>query len=274
MAQDEVHQRGLVIYVPRTVCEWTREELAKAMGTSVSVISDYETGRRRASPRALHRAAAAMGLTFQNLYRLLVSVGDVRRALNSILPHHGKQRLSVAFEEAHREGWEIEDLHSTVVKAVLASLQDGEAFLEAAPAPESGRLLWDQLERLRSEDRRRLVRSVESYWSWDLCELLCEESRDAAEEAEDVSLELADLALCIAERIPGGEELRECAQAFAWAHLGYARRKLGDRSGAEEALARFRQLWHPETSSRALLLDDARIADFEALASGGTGSHS
>lgn len=267
MYEIEVHQRGLIIYVPRTVREWTQEDLAKAMGTSVSVISDYEAGRRRPSPRAVHRAAAAMGLTFQNLYRLLVSVGDVRRALEFLIPRHGKQQVSIAFEEACREDWRSEALHGAFVKAVLASMQDGEGFPEGAPTPESGRLLWDQLERLRNEDRWRLVSSVESYRSWDLCELLCEESRDAAEEGDGAALELADLALYIAERIPGGEELRACAQAFAWAHLGHVRRMRGDRSGAE-AFGRFRELWENGASMRPLLLDDLRIADFEALVAG------
>lgn len=85
-------------------------------------------------------------------------------------------------------------------------------------------------------------------------------------------MELAELALYIAERIPGGEELRACAQAFAWAHLGHVRRMRGDRSRAEEALVRFRQLWHPEVPLRSLLLDDARIADLDALVSGEIGS--
>ncbi len=42
---------------------------------------------------------------------------------------------------------------------------------------------------------------------------------------------------------PGDEDWRACVQAFAWAHLGHARRERGDRAGAAEAFARFRQLW-------------------------------
>jgi transcriptional regulator with XRE-family HTH domain len=266
--QSEVHQRGLVIYVLRTVRNWTQEDLAMAMDTSVSAISGYENGKRRPSQRALHRAAAAAGLTFDHLRRLLTSIGDVREAMEFLVPRHGKQSVGAVVEERCRN-----DIEAAVLKGVLAALQDGETLpLEGFPAPESGRLLWNQLERHRMEDRKRLVDGVESYRSWDLCELLCEESRDAAEEGEDASLELAELALYIAERIPGGEELRACAQAFAWAHLGHARRQLGDRTGAEEAFGRFRELRDQGSSMRLQLLDDTRIASLEALVLGEIGS--
>ena len=80
------------------------------------------------------------------------------------------------------------------------------------------------------------------------------------------------MALQVAERVPGDEDWCAGVQAFAWAYLGHARRKLGDRTGAEEAFARFRQLWHPEASPRSLLLEDTRIADLDALVSGEIGS--
>ena len=265
--ENEVHQRGLLIYTLRTVRDWTQEELAQAMGTNAGLISDYENGRRRPSSRAFHRAAAVcVGMAFEELHELLTFLSGLREVMESLIPLH-TEKVEEVIEEACLD---MKGVSATLVKAILTATKDGKKLsLGRLPvAPESGHLLLDQLERHRMEDRKRLVDAVESYRSWDLCELLCEESRDAAEEGEDVSLELADLALYIAERIPGGEELRACAQAFAWAHLGHAQRTLGDCSGAEEALVRFRQLWHPEAPLRPLLLDDARIAGLDALVSG------
>jgi transcriptional regulator with XRE-family HTH domain len=268
--QNEVHQRGSLIYALRTSCDWTQEDLAKAMDMNVSVISDYEKGRRRPSSRVVHRAAAAVGATFEELRGILTYLGRMREAMESLIPLH-TEKVEAVLEEAFTDTWVIS---GPLARAVLTGTKEGKklSLERLSVAPELGYLLLDRLERHRMEDRKRLVDAVESYRSWDLCELLCEESRDAAEEGEDASLELADLALYIAERIPGGEELRACAQAFAWAHLGHARRQLGDRTGAEEALARFRELWHPEASLRPLLLDGARIAGLEALVSGEIGS--
>ena len=272
MEQNEVHQRGLLIYTLRTACDWTQEDLAKAMDTSVSVISDYENGKRRPSSRAFHRAAAAVGMAFEELHVLLTSLSGLREVMESLIPLH-TEKVEEVIEEACTD---MKDLSAILAKTILAATKDGKklSLERLLVAPESGHLLLDQLERHRMEDRKRLVDAVESYRSWDLCELLCEESRDAAEEGEDASLELAELALYIAERIPGGEEIRACAQAFAWAHLGYVRRTLGDRAGAEEALSRFRELWHPEASLRPLLFDDARVAGLDALVSGEIGAFS
>jgi transcriptional regulator with XRE-family HTH domain len=265
MHPTEIDQRGIAIYVLRSVRDWTQEDLANAMGTGVGVIADYESGRRRPSQRAIHRAAEAVGALVEDLYELLTALGEVREVMEIVVPLHRK-RLAVAIEEACTK---IGPLSGTLAQVVLAATKEGKKLPSGRfPAPESAHLLWDRLERHRPEDQRRLVDTVESYQSWDLCELLCEESREAAAEGEDSAVELAELALHVAERVPGDEDGRACVQAFAWAHLGHARRERGDRPGAEEAFARFRQLWQKGASLRPLLLDDARIADLEALVSG------
>ena len=180
MEQNEVHQRGLLIYALRSACNWTREDLAKAMDTSVSVISDYENGRRRPSSRAFHRAAAAVGMSFEELHELLTSLSGFREVMECLIPLH-TEKVEEVLEEACTD---MKDISATLVKAMLAATKEGKKLSRARlpVAPESGHLLLDQLERHRMEDRKRLVDAVESYRSWDLCELLCEESRDAVEE--------------------------------------------------------------------------------------------
>jgi hypothetical protein len=56
-------------------------------------------------------------------------------------------------------------------------------------------------------------------------------------------LELAELALSIAERVPGEESWRSRLKGYCWAHIANARRVANDLSGADEALTRAWELW-------------------------------
>ncbi|HEY3566552.1 MAG TPA: helix-turn-helix transcriptional regulator [Thermoanaerobaculia bacterium] len=262
-------ERGICLYVVRSLRGWTQEELAKALGIPASAISEYEKGRRRIPERIVRRAAEAVGIPTRKLLDLEASLRDLQGSLRnaplskSDLRDRVTEELSLGFEGLARRAVETVLASSQAWKGPSGSKRD------LIPAD----ILWVSLEPCGEEERRLVVEEGAEYQTWGLCKLLCEKSLEAAD-GEGPALELAGLALFVAERVPGEEDWRAGVQAFAWAHLGYARRKLGDRSGAEEALVRFRQLWHPEASSQPLPLDDARVSDLEALASGGIGSHS
>jgi hypothetical protein len=63
--------------------------------------------------------------------------------------------------------------------------------------------LWVRLKRRSAADRRVLVEDGRDYQSWGLCEKAAAESRAAAESAPREALEWAELAIHIAEHIPG-----------------------------------------------------------------------
>jgi transcriptional regulator with XRE-family HTH domain len=261
--------RGLVIYLLRSLRGWTQEDLAEAMGTSADVISEYESGERRISQRALHRANEAVGSTLEGLYVFLSALAGLRSVIGSFHPLH-REPLEAAVQGIILGS---ETLTATILDVVLAAALDRKDLPAGQlPSPESAHVLWSQLEPLRTEERWLLVETVKSYQTWDLCDLICTESREAAETGEDSAVELAELALHVAEQVPGKEDWRAFIQGFAWAHVGYARRERGDSAGAREALKKFRPLWQKGISVRSLLLNAARVADLEGCVAGRTAS--
>lgn len=258
-------ERGICLHVLRSLRGWTQEELAKALGIPASAISEYERGKRYVPERIVRRAAEKVGIPTRKLLDLEALLRDLRGSLGSEpLPKSDfrdrvTEKISLGFEDIARRAVETVLSSSQVWKGSSGSRGD------LIPAD----VLWMELERCGEEERRLVVEEGVEYQTWGLCKLLCEKSLEAAD-GEGPALELAELALFVAERVSGEEDWQAGVQAFAWAHLGYARRKRGDRSGAEEAFARFRVLWHPE-ASRPLLLDGGRISDLEALVADGAG---
>ena len=259
-------ERALCLYILRSLRGWTQEELAKALGTTARALSEYETGKRYTPERIVRRTAEIMGISVFTVVEIEAALRDLRSALQNAPLPRGNLRDGLA-EELYRG---CEDLARKAVETVLASSQ---AWMSPAGSRRDlvpADVLWAELERCGTKERRLVVEEGVEYQTWGLCKLLCEKSLEAAD-GEGTALELAELALHVAERVAGEEDWRAGVQAFAWAHLGHARRRIGDRSGAEEALARFRRLWRPEASLQPLLLGGARISDLEALVADGVG---
>lgn len=88
-------------------------------------------------------------------------------------------------------------------------------------------------------ERRALLESGVRFRSLQLCQLLEERSREAWFSDPARAVQLADLAVAVAERLDDahyGSPLAEDARASAWAHLGNASRVAADLHRAEEAL--------------------------------------
>jgi tetratricopeptide (TPR) repeat protein len=106
--------------------------------------------------------------------------------------------------------------------------------------------LWERLRPFPPEKRLGLVQDTDRFLSWGLCELLCQKSRESASVQPEEALDLAELAEFIARRLPSEpleEEWLEELRAYAWAHVGNARRVLGELRSAEEAFARADEHW-------------------------------
>jgi tetratricopeptide (TPR) repeat protein len=103
--------------------------------------------------------------------------------------------------------------------------------------------IWEALERFPVDRRHRVVELLPSRCrSWALAVRACEASLKAAADKPADALELAALALAVAEQLPadiGGYQL----QGFCWAHLANARRVSTDFGGAHEGFARAWKLW-------------------------------
>lgn len=114
------------------------------------------------------------------------------------------------------------------------------------------------------ERRLERVRSEPRIWLLKLCERLEAASRKAWAEAPATAVEMAELAVEVAERLDPrryGEPLVADARALAWAYLGNARRITSDLGRAEEALAHAERLYR---QFEADFLTEAEILVFQS----------
>ncbi|HEY7214283.1 MAG TPA: tetratricopeptide repeat protein, partial [Thermoanaerobaculia bacterium] len=115
------------------------------------------------------------------------------------------------------------------------------------------------MRRREPPDRWMLVEDAEEYRSWGLCELLCHESEKAAADDAGRAVELAELALLIADLAPGEEAWRWRLQGYASAHLGNALRVRTDWPGAEKAFGRAFELWQAGAPGDPGLLSEVQV---------------
>lgn len=105
----------LALVVLRTLRGWTQGELAQATGMAPSVLSEYETGKRNPSRKAVERAARAAGVSLPLLDTLLPTLRLLVRAVDNPEPsslatlhaHALAERLRAELEPILREAAEL-----------------------------------------------------------------------------------------------------------------------------------------------------------------------
>lgn len=126
-----------------------------------------------------------------------------------------------------------------------------------------GRELFDELMRHSQARRRLLVGNSARFQSRVLCEVLLGEAHEAGFRDPARSVELAQLAVSVADRlaeIERGEGL-DGLRALAWAQMANAHRISSDHAGAELAFETVKTLLQ---GGRVGLLETARVLDLEA----------
>jgi transcriptional regulator with XRE-family HTH domain len=235
--ENELDVPRLLVVFLRFYAQMTQAEFGKACAVQQGDISRYEAGQKAPSEEILKRMAAAAGLPWQLVVHLrrffgaVLKTSDLWRAIES-----GTTELDRAVVE-------------TVMAAVTCQLVEAE--IEAASSPhatENSRReaeeVWTRLEHLPAPQRRRLLAlSLRAGRSWALVVRICEASARAAAEHPGEALDLAELALSVAERVPGEEGWRSRVRGYAWAHVANARQAAEDVPGAAEAFAVARDLW-------------------------------
>jgi len=231
-------------------------------------LAAYEKARRRAKNQTLEGLLADAGLRPSRLGRLLAASREAREALvpEKPLPVRGEV-------EALAQGFvgRLADLATAAFRQLfegVLAVDRGSPWDEAAVPREADRLrapaLWARLEPCSAADRRFLVEENEAYWDWGLCELVTGKSLDAAADDAAESLELAELALLIAELAPGEEPWRWRLEGWARRHLANALRIGNDLRRAEEESIQARQLWQDGAPGDPGLLNEARMLGLEA----------
>ena len=141
---------------------------------------------------------------------------------------------------------------------------DVDLELSRAEAP----ALWEKLQGFSFEKQKGLMRDVKRFRSWGLCELLCYESERLAASDATKAVQTAELAVLASSRLKEHEPAETLwlfqLRAFAWAHLGNARRVLGELRSAEDAFAKSDAWWEAASSMGNVLGYDARLFDLKA----------
>lgn len=251
----------LTLTLLRSARGWTQKGLAQAARASSNVLSGYETGFRPLSLRKLEDLSAAMGYGPAVVDVALLGVETLLAVMapppgsSLVNPTEAEwQRIQRAAAAAAREA--AEKTREVLTESVRAA-RAREDRREAAEQ-------WERLRRLPPRERRALVEAEQELQNWALCERLCAESEKAAADEASRALELADLALRVAQFVPGEEEARSQIQGYAWAFVGNARRVASRLPEAEEAFKRSRVLRKVGVASDPELLDEACLLDLEA----------
>ncbi|HSK76708.1 MAG TPA: hypothetical protein VLQ45_09640 [Thermoanaerobaculia bacterium] len=124
--------------------------------------------------------------------------------------------------------------------------------------------LFRSLSSLSLKERRGLIEAFPKFWSWALAERVCAASLKSASHKVEEALELAELAVSIAERAPGAASWRSRLLGYCWAHVANARRVANDLAGADETFARAWHLWGEGAESSPDLLDEWLLPAMEA----------
>src|ERR1700681_1486335 len=236
----------------------THAQLAKAAGLARPQVSLYFEGKRAIPRDALEKIAAAAGFPVYLLDPLL-------RELRSFLAAaRGRSRASRIFAEG--DAAELLVLVQMATDLILAPLHEDHREL-ARPVMEdraAAAELWAHLKACTAAERRMLVEELDEYRSWALCERVARESIAAAPNQPREALELAELALLIAELVLEEPLWRWRLQGYAWAHVSNGRRVCNDLPGAGDAFASARTLWEAGAAGDPGLLNPAWLPRLEA----------
>jgi tetratricopeptide (TPR) repeat protein len=145
--------------------------------------------------------------------------------------------------ECQKVGGYILDLYQSGLLPLNFSIVDLDLARSRAEAPQ----LWESVRHLPHSRRLALAQAGNPFLSWGFCEFVCGESKDIGAKDAARAVELAELAVFIADRIPDESATEERwlyqLRAYAWAHLGNARRVQGNHQDAESAFGMADQWW-------------------------------
>src|SRR5690349_13219918 len=281
LRNDDPADYGVALTMIRLLRGWGQVEIARASGLSVGSVSRYETGARRPGRPTVDRIARAAGISGPLVDSLLDWIREARsevegkRTLPGLPPIVSRVLSPEPAKEAKKDvSQTLDTLLSSFSRPLSASSfwptgRDSEAPTESPEADrDEARELWARLEPLDADDRVLLVSEGTEYHRWALCELVCDRCLEAVARPRE-AMELAELAVFIAERTEGKETWKRRLKGYATAHLGRAREAADDLLGAAKAYIRAQRLWDGGASADPGILNEKRIKklvpDLDAL---------
>jgi tetratricopeptide (TPR) repeat protein len=236
----EVDQAKRLLYLLfRHDMELDQADFAAASRTAAGQVSLYSKGKRDVPEEILDRAADARPFPRSLLQPALRAIRSFRAAAR------GWSRADRVVAETFFA--EMLAVSGAALEAILEPAGPARQPVPAvsSPAAERDRAagLWLRLEPRNARQRLVLVEEGEEYQCRALCALVAKKSIDAAPDSPAESLELAGLALRIAERCPGGKLPRQRSEGYAWFHVANSRRAANDLPGSDAALGTAARLW-------------------------------
>ncbi len=143
-------------------------------------------------------------------------------------------------------GGPILDLYRTGAIGLTFCAVDVELACSRRAAP----ALFEELSRLPFEEQGNRIREDDRFWNIGLSEFLCLESERVAASDALQATDLAELAVLVASLLEEGlfeGSWLDQVRAYAFAHLGNARRVLGELRSAKDAFRESRELWEAGT---------------------------
>ncbi len=238
---------------------WSQAELSRVSGIASRHINDYERGRRQLTRETLESLIVFMGLSPETIDAALACLASNRA--RSRTPQDSAADRSEARRRIEAVAARVGNLTAEFARSVLSLLAvEGEAM----EARQRGETLWALLRRRPAAGRRLLVSKGMKYRDWGLCVRVAAESLAKAANQPQEALELAELALLIAELAPGEDAWRSRLQGYAGGHVANSRRVCNDLPEAKKALARALQLWEAGAAADPGLLNAAVVPWIEA----------
>jgi len=233
---------------------WSVRRLAKESGVSAGSILNFERGKTIPGAEMRTKLARPLGVTPAGLDRLAAAVqrGMIGRekgsTRNERLVNEVAARLTDSFHRA--------------VVPLVEKLVSAQAPGPIAVSDEEILALEPVVRSLDAQELRFLVSHAPSLCRWAFVKVVGEESERAASTDAARALEIAGVALWVAEQVSGEEDW--ASQVLAWDYLGNARRVGSDLAGALEAFASSARLQVERPEGRRDLPEPWRLLDLEA----------
>jgi len=262
MAQTVVPDLGIVLAFLREGQGWSQTRLAQAAGISPKAINDYERGRKTLTRAQLEKLLEPMAVLPERIDVTLSCLAGNRAA--SRAPAEPDEGFAATRRQIEGVAVHAGRIVEGVARSVLQLLTVEGQALEGRQA---GELLWRRLKRVGSTaaERRRLVDGTRKYRHWGLVVVLCAESIEKAANHPREALELAELALYAAERVPGDALWRARLAGLAGVHVANGHRVCNNLHDMAAALERALRQWDEGEPGDPGLLNPAMVPWIESV---------
>ncbi len=254
----------LVLKLLRIALGWDQAQLARAASLSRSAMSEIESGDTR--PSVGGRRGIRLTRERLEFFAALMAAppGAVAAALAFVAVIAPTGTGAGPAEPTPAERKRIEEAVAAGALELRAHLLGQTRLRRAEEERAEAAALWRRLADKSGTERRFVVENGPEVWSWALMERLSHESGVEASDSAQEAIRLAELALWVAERIPGGDGWRARVQGYAWGYLSSACRVANDFERSRSALARSNDLFPRGAEDDPGLLDPVRLLDLEA----------